>query len=83
MSYQGDGKLRVCELCGRKFHAIACQDDGWVDASGHVVGYMLPLHGGALRGAACWRCAHEYMGVVGRRTPDGPICADCDTEDES
>ena len=111
-----DTYIHICELCGREFHAIACQDDDWVDADGDVVGYAIPLHEddplheGAENGTACWRCAHEYMGddicecakcgdvfaweriehgellarnddVVGRRTPDGPICAACDAEE--
>jgi hypothetical protein len=118
VEWYNDTNIRVCELCGKEFHALACQDDEWVDADGDVVGYVIPiheddpLHEGAESGTACWRCAHEYMGhsigecarcgdvfawaqvehgellaanngVVGRRTPDGPICADCDTEDES
>lgn len=112
---EDDGNFRVCELCGKEFHALVCQDDAWVDADGDVVGYNIPiheddpLHEGAENGTTCWRCGHEYMGdsigecarcgevfawaeiehgellarndnVVGRRTPDGPICAECDTE---
>ena len=113
---ESDGNFRVCELCGKEFHALACQDDDWVDADGDVVGYNLPiheddpLHEGALSGTTCWRCGHEWMGdtigecvrcgevfawaeiehgellaanddVVGRRTPDGPICAACDGDE--
>ena len=107
--------MHVCELCGKEFHALACQGDDWVDADGDVVGYAMPIHEddprheGAETGTVCWRCGHEYMDesigeciqcgdyiawardehcdllaanydVVGRRTPDGPICAACDCD---
>ena len=115
VEWETDGNFRVCELCGKEFHALVCQDDAWVDADGDVVGYTLPIHEddelelneGALSGTTCWRCGHEFMGhtigecvrcgetfawaeiehgellaanddVVGRRTPDGPICAACE-----
>ena len=116
VEWENDGNIRVCELCGKEFHALVCQDDDWVDADGDVVGYMIPIHEddelneGAQSGTTCWRCGHEFWGdtigecvrcgevfawaetehgellaanddVVGRRTPDGPICAACD-EDE-
>jgi len=115
VDWEDDGNFRVCELCGKEFHALVCQDDAWVNADGDVVGYRLPiheddeLHEGAENGTTCWRCGHEWMGntigecarcgevmawaqsehgellaanddVVGYRTPDGPICAACDTE---
>ena len=115
VEWESDGNVRVCELCGKEFHALVCQDDAWVNADGDVVGYTLPIHEddplneGAENGTTCWRCGHEWMGdtigecvrcgetfawaeiehgellaanddVVGRRTPDGPICAACDTE---
>ena len=50
------GNTHVCELCGKEFHALACQDDDWVDADGDVVGYRIsdprddPLHEGAENG---------------------------------
>jgi len=115
VEWENDGNFRVCELCGKEFHSLVCQDDAWVDADGDVVGYTLPIHEddelelneGALSGTTCWRCGHEWMGhtigecvrcgepfawaqiehgellaanddVVGRRTPDGPICAACE-----
>ena len=116
IEWESDGNVRVCELCGKEFHALVCQDDDWVDADGDVVGYRLPiheddeLHEGAENGTTCWRCGHEFMGhtfgicvqcgdvlawanvehgdllaandgVVGRRTPDGPICTACDDEE--
>jgi len=68
VEWESDGNLRVCELCGKEFHSIACQDDAWVDADGDVVGYMFPIHEddernvGALSGTTCWRCGHEWMG---------------------
>ena len=68
VEWENDGNIRVCELCGKEFHALACQDDDWVDADGDVVGYSLPIHEddehneGALNGTTCWRCGHEYMG---------------------
>lgn len=115
VEWEDTGNTRVCELCGKEFHALVCQDDDWVDADGDVVGYTLPiheddpLHEGAQSGTTCWRCGHEFLDdtigecvrcgetfawaqiehgellaanddVVGRRTPDGPICAACDTE---
>lgn len=117
VEFYNNTNIHVCELCGKEFHALACQDDDWVDADGDVVGYVIPiheddpLHEGAESGTTCWRCGHEYMGdsigecarcgevfawardehcdllaanydVVGRRTPDGPICAACDCDAE-
>lgn len=116
VEYYNNTNIHVCELCGKEFHALACQDDAWVNADGDVVGYRLPiheddeLHEGAENGTTCWRCGHEFMDhtigecvrcgetfawaetehgellaanddVVGRRTPDGPICAACDAEE--
>lgn len=68
VEWETDGNTRVCELCGKEFHALACQDNAWVDADGDVVGYTLPIHEddplneGAFNGTTCWRCGHEFLG---------------------
>lgn len=79
---EDDGNFRVCELCGKEFHALECLDDDWVDADGDVVGYRLPiheddpLHEGAENGTVCWRCGHEYLGhTIGECVECGEVFA--------